>query len=304
MDKESKLAGLVKTGRKKAPIRMVLYGPEGVGKTTFGAGAPRPVFISAEDGAGQLDIDRIPVTKWSEVLGALHALIHEPHGYSTVVLDTVDAIERLLVEHVLDATEAKSLEDVGGGYGKGATRLGEEWARLIRTHLDPLRTRGVARGGMHVILLAHAQLATVRNPEAADYDQWTMKVAKPSGAVMREWVDAVGFAGWDTEVMTKEWRNDKKLLGKGKASTGDRFLRTSRAGAWVAKTRWSIPPELPLSWRAFSDAVLEAWDRSTPATPTATDPPALAATPADQPATPTPTPTATDAPAAEGPVAP
>ncbi len=50
----------VRTGRIEKPIRVLMYGTDGVGKTTFAADAPGPVFLAAEDGTAQLDVARFP----------------------------------------------------------------------------------------------------------------------------------------------------------------------------------------------------------------------------------------------------
>ncbi len=40
----------VTTGIQTAPVKTVLYGPEGIGKSTFASHFPNPVFIDTEGG--------------------------------------------------------------------------------------------------------------------------------------------------------------------------------------------------------------------------------------------------------------
>jgi hypothetical protein len=252
------LAKMVRTGLHRRPLRITLYGPEGVGKTSFASGAPKPVFITNEDGGALLDLAAIVVESWRDVQAAIRALREERHEYQTVVLDTVDHLERLLITHIEQREEAPNIEAVGGGYGKGWEMVRQEWGRAL-DELDKLRERG-----MHVILLAHADSRTVKNPSGPDYDQWGLRCNKKSAALLCEWPDAVLFANWEITVKTTERREDKALLGRGKVRMGDRVVYTERSSGQIAKHRFgeSFPKELDLDWRDFWAAVEAAYKRA------------------------------------------
>ncbi|MEY2669016.1 MAG: hypothetical protein RJA59_1654, partial [Pseudomonadota bacterium] len=254
----SMLSKMVRTGLHRRPLRITLYGPEGVGKTSFAAGAPKPVFITNEDGGALLDLAAIIVESWRDVQAAIRALWEERHDYQTVVLDTVDHLERLLITHIEQREEAPNIEAVGGGYGKGWEMVRQEWGRTL-DELDNLRERG-----MHVILLAHADARTVKNPSGPDYDQWDLRCNKKTAALLREWPDAVLFANWEITVKTTEKREDKALLGKGKAKMGDRVIYTERGSGQIAKHRFgaSFPKELDLDWGDFWTSVEAAYKRA------------------------------------------
>ena len=50
----------VSSGVIHAPVKVVLYGPEGIGKSTFAAKFPSPVFIDTEGGTKKLNVNRLP----------------------------------------------------------------------------------------------------------------------------------------------------------------------------------------------------------------------------------------------------
>lgn len=223
------------------PKRVLLYGPEGIGKSTFAAGAPAAISICPEDGTAQLDIDRFPEPhSWDDVMEAVRACTHDDHDRRTLVIDTLDWIEPFVWRHICTRDGKASVEDYG--YGKGYTAALDEWRRLL-TALDGLRKRR----SMSVILLAHAHVKAYKNPEGEDYDRFGLKLNEKAGGLFKEWADAVLFANYETFVKTKE--NKTKAFGG-----GARIVHTERRAAWDAKNRYGLPETLPLSWVDFADA--------------------------------------------------
>jgi hypothetical protein len=228
------LLGQVKRGRIAAPIKALVYGVEGVGKSTLGAGLPEPLFICAESGTEQLDVARLPEPRaWSEVLGALDELAAGGHGYQSVVVDTVDWLEPLLWDHLCSKHKWSSIE--APGYGKGYVEALGEWRQLLR-RLEAVRARG-----MHVLLLAHATVRRVSPPDLEPYDRYSLKVNEKAAALVREWADAVLFAQY--EVNVAKGRTDRVAKAY---STGERVLRTVYSASWDAKNRWGLPETVPL----------------------------------------------------------
>lgn len=242
--------GAVIRGKVERPMRVLLYGVEGVGKSTFAASAPSPIFLAAEDGTAQLDVARFPEPeRWADVLEALEELRTAEHSYKTVVVDTLDWLEPLCwAEIVARAQSSKitSIEDFG--FGKGYVAALDEWRSLL-ARFERLR----AERGMHVIFLAHSWIKTFKNPEDADYDRYELKLHAKAGGLLKEWADAVLFARYETFSNTDE--KTKRTRG---VSTGARVLHTQRMAAWDAKNRYDLPETLPLDWSAFADAVRAA----------------------------------------------
>lgn len=239
------LRALVK-GRQVQPIRALLFGPEGVGKSTFGSNAPAPIFLGAEDGTGQLDVTRFPSPEtWPEVLEAVRVLTVEPHDYRTVVLDSADWIEPLIWTHLCRQEGVSNIESLGGGYGKGYTAALDQW-RLLLAGLEALRRAK----SMHVVTLAHSVIKSFKNPEGLDYERYELKLNGKAAGLLKEWHDAVLFANHEAFAVKDE--KTKRVKG---VSTGARVIYTSRTAAYDAKNRYSLPDSLPLSWQEFESAV-------------------------------------------------
>lgn len=241
------LAG-VRNSRRRAPDRILLVGVEGIGKSTFGADSPDPIFIAAEDGLRHLDVPVFPQPQnFGEIRAAIAELRTGEHEYRTVVFDTLDWIEPLIWDHVCAENKWDSIE--APGYGKGYVVVTETWREFL-ADLERLRNER----NMEVILLAHAQIKTFSNPAGPDYARYESKLDRRAAALVKEWTDCNLFAVHEEYA---EMRKDRKGVEKptGKAtSTGLRIIHTERTAAWDAKNRHGLPPELPLSYEAYAEA--------------------------------------------------
>lgn len=238
----------VVSGRIVKPMRLLVYGLEGVGKSTFAACAPNPIFLGAEDGTSELDVKRFPQPdSVADIAEAIAELTTAEHDYKTLVIDTLDWAEPLVWRQVCIACAKpgrpplRSIEEMG--YGKGYVEAGGFWRQMI-AGLERLRE---ARK-MDVILLAHSWIKSFKNPGGEDFDRFEMRLHKSAAATWREWCDAVMFA--DHDITTYE--DDRKRV-KGIGS-GARVLRTQHNAAWDAKNRYDLPPTLALDWEVFAEA--------------------------------------------------
>jgi len=177
----------LQTGRICRPQKAVIYGPEGIGKSTLASQFPLPVFLDTEGGSHHLDIPRLPAPQaWEDVSHAITALASETHEFRTLVIDTADWLEKLLVEHICQRANKTSVEDFG--YGKGYIILAEEFTKFLAS-LNPLLARG-----MHVLLLAHCRIAKFEQPEASGaYDRYELKLTKQVAPLVKEWCDMLLF---------------------------------------------------------------------------------------------------------------
>lgn len=236
--------GAVVKGRLEQPIRCVLYGPEGVGKSTFGANAPSPIFLGAEDGTAQLDVTRFPAPEsWTEILEAIRVLTLDAHPYQTLVLDTLDWAEPLLWAHICKRDNQQNIEAYG--YGKGYQAALDEW-RVFLAALESMRKAKP----IHVVLVAHSWIKGFKNPEGDDFDRYELKLNPKAGGLLKEWADAVLFANYET--FASKDAKTKKVKG---VDTGARLIFTERRAAFDAKNRYDLPHSMPLSWAEFSAAV-------------------------------------------------
>mgnify|MGYP001615343920 FL=1 len=239
------LANVVK-GKIAAPFRVALVATEGLGKSTWAAGAPSPVVIDADNGTKLVDIEgwrgENRPQSWEDVFDAIETLGRDQHRYQTLVIDTVDAIEPLCWAFICRRDGKKSIEDYG--YGKGYTAALDEWRRLIAALERLIKARG-----MNVILLAHAQVKAFKNPLGADFDRYGMKIHEKAAGLIREWVDA-SLMGLYEDFAVKD--ESKRVRG---VSSGARIVHTQRCAAWDAKNRYNLPETLPLCFEDFAAAI-------------------------------------------------
>ncbi len=239
----------IQSGRTPSPPRLMIYGTEGIGKSTVAACAPQPIFIQTEDGLGEIDCHKFPLaSSLGDVLAALASLQSEQHAYQTVVIDSLDWLERLIWDSVCQDYGAKSIEKVDGGYGKGYVYALTPWRQLI-DHLSVLHRERC----MAVILIAHAKVEKFDDPESSPYDRYSPRLHKHAAALLTEWCDAVLFA-------SRKFRTQTEDAGFGRKRTiahpvgkdgGERVLRTVGGPSCVAKNRYDLDGELPLDWETL-----------------------------------------------------
>lgn len=234
--------GNVVKGPVAAPLRVVVYGPEAVGKSTFASNADRPIFLDVEDGTDRLDVARLRPRSWEEIFEAIIMLGTEEHDHQTLVIDTLDAAEQLCWKFVCARGRKTNITDFG--YGDGYSVAHEEFRRLL-VALDRLREQK----GMAVVLLGHSQIKNFKNPEGADFDRYELRLHKFVAGAVREWADVVLFATHETLTHQDERKRTRGV------STGARYIYTERSAAFDAKNRHSLPPALPLHWDDFAQAV-------------------------------------------------
>ena len=221
------------SGVQRTAIKTLIYGPEGIGKSTLAAMWPNPIFIDLEGGTNQLPVVRLESpSSWSMLRAELTAIKNREIPCSTVVIDTVDAAERMCAEYIMARDGKKSIEE--WGYGKGYTILQEEFGRLLDYLTD------TAASGINVVVLGHSTMRKFERPdESGAYDRFELKLTKQVSPMVKEWADMVLFCDYKTYVETNK-------SGKAKATGGARVIRTTHAPTWDAKNRFGLPDELPL----------------------------------------------------------
>lgn len=226
-------------GKQAAPVRAVLYGVEGIGKTTLASQFPTPLFLDTEDGTKQLEVDRVSCPDWASLRGCVAELGVESHGYQTIVIDSIDWAERALAEHVCKADGKKSIEDYG--FGKGYVILAEHMARFVEG-LDNLH-----RAGLHVLLVAHAKVQRTSPPDQTDgYDRYELRMSKQVSPIVKEWADALLFCNYRMRLIEGSDGKRKAIGGK------DRVIYAERAAAFDAKNRYGLGEELPMTIDALA----------------------------------------------------
>ena len=231
---------ILEHGRKPSALKVVIYGPEGIGKSTFASQFPRPVFIDTEGSTTHMDVTRTPKPhSWTELLQQVQHFIQHPDMLGTLVIDTADWAEKLCTEQLCASRSVKGIEDFG--YGKGYTYQKEEFGRLLDA-LERLKDRGV-----HIVLTAHAQMRKFEQPdEMGSYDRWELKLAKQIFPLVKEWADMILFCNYKTFIVNVDGQGQQK--GKNKATGSRRMMYACHHHCWDAKNRFGLPEEMPFEY--------------------------------------------------------
>lgn len=232
----------ITTGKNKRAQKIVVYGPEGIGKSTFVSQFPNAVFSDTEGSTDELDVARLPKpTSWEMLLQQGQYLKNNPRTCSTWIIDTADWAEKLCIEHICSKSKKDGIE--GFGYGKGYKYLEEEFGRFLNICSDLLEV------GINVVFTAHAQMRKFEQPdETGSYDRWELKLEKKTAPLLKEWADAVFFVNYKTYVVKME---DKK----NKVQGGARVMYTAHHSCWDAKNRYGLAEELPFEFRQIAHCI-------------------------------------------------
>lgn len=233
----------IKRGKIRKGIKIVVYGPEGIGKSTFVSKIPGVVFIDTEGSTGEMDVPRFPrPTSWTMLLNEVQYAIDHPSEVPALIIDTGDWAERLCLEHVLatHTVQGKAMQSIeDAGYGKGYTYLYEEFGKLMNLLSD------LSEKGVHCGFTAHAMMRKFEQPdEQGQYDRWELKMSKKVSPLVKEWSSLMLFANYKTFVYTTD--KDGK---KHKASGGSRVMYASHHPCWDAKNRYGLPDEMPFDFK-------------------------------------------------------
>ena len=221
-------------GKRATAKKILKYGVEGIGKSTLASQFPNPLVLDTEDGTNHLDVARVRVETAIDLEDAIHTLTRDNQGFKTLVIDSIDKAERLLIEQLLKKANKRSIEDFG--FGKGYTMVAESVARLLSL-LDALVDQGV-----NVVLVGHATVKRVSPPDMDEgYDRYEPKLTKQSSPLVKEWADAILFCQYKTRLVEGEDGRTRAKGGK------ERVLHTERTAAFDAKNRFGLPAELPMT---------------------------------------------------------
>jgi hypothetical protein len=242
------LKSISKTRRVRAP-KIVIVGQGKIGKTTFAAMAPKAIGILTEDGADAVDANAFPLANsLADVYSAVATLINQDHDFQTLFIDSLDWLEPLVQDHVCKANNWKNIEQPG--FGKGYVAAAEEWRNLL-SGLEVLR----ADKGMGIILIAHDKIKRIEDPLTEGFDSHVLKLHDRAGALVQEWADVIGYAGY--RIFTSKTDAGFGNKETKATTTGERILHVEPHPAHCGGNRFGLS-NMPLDWAAFQEALTVA----------------------------------------------
>ena len=221
-------------GTLNTPVRAVIYGPEGIGKSTFASEFPEPIFIDTEGSTERMEVDRIPVSNWVDLVNTIDEIIREDHHYQTLVIDTADEAERFAIISICHGSHKNSIADFG--FGAGYTMLAELYKDLIN-RLDYLRSKK----HMNIVFTAHSQVKMYQEPGAESYDRYELKLEKKTSPLLKEWCDLLMFCNYDTRVF-------KSTGKKNQATDKGRVMYVNHSPYQDAKNRFGLVDGTPFEF--------------------------------------------------------
>jgi hypothetical protein len=233
------LQGVIHRPSPSAP-KGIVYGPAGVGKTTFGASAEDSIIIDCENGAGAVQCNRTPyLSTWSEINQWLSAIEQDDHAYRVIAIDSLDWLLRRIEEHVSGSIGKieSTLNRSHGGYGNGKQVMKNHVYQLLLPLLDRIINRGIA-----VLLLAHAKRTEITDVDGVTTEKTTAEVPDGYLNVFVEWSDFVCLARYDDE--------------------GGRVMVTGETPRALAKNRYGMPQIIPFDWPSFTAAIADGLSRT------------------------------------------
>jgi len=235
-------------GKVKSAVKMLVYGPEGVGKTTFAAQTPGCVFIDTEGSTRHMDVARFdPPVELGDVLNQLNYVLGHAGEIGTIVIDTVDWMETLIFNAICTEKEIKNIEDIP--YGKGYVFAKQKMQQILEL------LQAIVEKGVNVCLVCHSMIRKFELPDKmGSYDRYMLKLNEKNIApLIKEWVDLMLFANYRTDIVTDDKTKTKKGTGGQK-----RIMYANHTACWDAKNRFGLPDEMPFDFGQIAHLFGEA----------------------------------------------
>ncbi|HVX00712.1 MAG TPA: ATP-binding protein [Candidatus Babeliaceae bacterium] len=242
----------LETGVKKAPLKLLIYGDNGVGKSTFASEAESCVFMDIEGNIDHLNaVPKQSLDTWEECLEFMRSLIGQQHSFKTLIIDSLEALEQKIWKHICIIHKAKGIDDPQVfKFGKGYALALDIWRSFLE-NLNHIRRRR----GMSIIFIGHAGIRKHENLEGTTFDRYELRINAKAAGLISDWVNCILFA--NTEVKIEENKYERNPKAKKKVRLGNRIINTTCNASYLAKNIYNLPEKLPLDWDIFHSKVEE-----------------------------------------------
>lgn len=235
-------------GKQSSAKKVVVYGPEGIGKSTFASRFPEPVFIDTEGSTKDMDVARFEkASSWQMLMDQVRYVRDHPSVCRTIIVDTADWAEQMCIEFICTSHRKDGLESFG--YGNGYVYVKEEFGRFLNLLSE------VVDAGVNAVLTAHAQIRKFEQPdEMGAYDRYELKLGKKTSSqtspLVKEWADMLLFANYKTYSVSTDDKGKKH-----KAQGGKRVMYTTHHPCWDAKNRYGLPDECEFDYSVIKSII-------------------------------------------------
>lgn len=228
-------------GKRMSPLKVIIYGDNGVGKTTFAASAKNPIIIDLEGNCNHIEASKQRITNLDEFKEFLVALLTQDHDFKTLVIDSLDSLEILLSEKIGKTYTTQELD-----YGRSAGI----WKQHIKDIITPLDIL-CAKKSMNIVFTAHWKVKSANNPMTEQFDRYDLRVNEHMKTGFCNWVQCILLAL--KEVIFEEKKGD---FGKKKAKNIERrALYTRGSPTYYGKNVFDLPEKIQLDWEQFTNSV-------------------------------------------------
>lgn len=249
------LAELVKTSDENKSPRILLYGVQGIGKSTFGTQFKNPVFLRTEDGMKGDDFEgvaRLPICEsWEDVKNQMQMLLKESHEFKTLVIDSIDWLQLLIFKEIAEVKDVGDISDIGysQGYKKAISHI-----RTFLALCDEL----YRKKAMSIVMIGHEQVVRVDPPDSEPYERYEVALHKWIAPLVYQWADMVLFVNYEVRVKSAgDNFGTTKYKGLG---DGKRFMYTAERPTQKAKNRYGLPYKMPFekgkAWSSIREHLL------------------------------------------------
>jgi len=233
-------------GVNRKPLFVTIYGTDHTGKSTVASNFPKPIFIDVEKGTDLLDVDRCQPDTYDDVLNILNSLYTDAEGFKTVVIDTIDWVEKMADSAICKKKDVSSLTDMGWGTG---IKLQKDYMYTVIDKLCAIRQSQ----GLNIVILGHAKQRRYDDPEQEhSYDRFHMAINSDIFDKIRERSDAVFFVCKDIRVVVDPKNPMKKAKG---VSTGKVMCHTEESAGFFAKNRFELPSFFEFSFSNIKNGI-------------------------------------------------